>query len=230
VAVVALRSEAALRYHDWVAARTAYVEQASGGRLGYVHVPDMQAVGWAQLERQLGLASRCEGLLADMRYNRGGHTSQLVINRLVQRVLGWDMGRYYAEPATYPAQGMRGPVIVLANQWSGSDGDIVTAAAQLHGLTVVGMRTWGGVIGIDGRFDLVDGTTVTQPRYASWFERFGWGIENHGIDPDVEVPLAPGDWQPEDDAQLDVAIALALRRLDEHPAVQPPQFPPPRFR
>jgi len=229
VAVVTLRSEAALRYHDWVATRAAYVEKASGGRLGYVHVPDMMSVGWAQLERMLGQARAHEGVLADMRYNRGGHTSQLVIDRLTQRVLGWDVIRHYATPSTYPAQGMRGPVVVLANQWSGSDGDIVTAASKLHGLTVVGMRTWGGVIGIDSRYDLVDGTVVTQPRYSSWFEHFGWGIENYGIDPDVEVKLTPGDWQSEDDAQLDVAIEVALQQLAEHPAAEPPVLPPPRF-
>ncbi|MCL2489398.1 MAG: PDZ domain-containing protein [Propionibacteriaceae bacterium] len=225
VVVTPWKSEAALRYHDWVAARAAYVEKTSGGRLGYVHVPDMDAVGWAQLERRLGEASARDGLLADMRYNRGGYTSQLVINRLTQKVIGWEMGRHYARPDTYPAQGMRGPVIVLANQWSGSDGDIIAAVAKLHGLTVVGMRTWGGVIGIDGRYDLVDGTTVTQPRYACWFDGFGWAIENHGIDPDVAVVLPPGAWEHEDDRQLDVAIELALRQLDEHPAAVPPEIP-----
>ena len=91
------------------------------------------------------------------------------------------------------------------------------------------MRTWGGVIGIDDRYDLVDGTTVTQPRYSSWFERFGWGIENHGVDPDVEVKLAPDQWAGEDDAQLDVAIELALKVLEVHPAAQPPELDPPRF-
>ena len=225
VAVTPLKSEAALRYHDWVAARAARVEAMSGGRLGYVHVPDMNAVGWAQLERRLGEARAHEGLLADMRYNRGGNTSQLVIDRLTQRVLGWDVGRHFARPFAYPAQGMRGPVVLLANQWSGSDGDIIAAVGQLHGLTVVGTRTWGGVIGIDGRYDLVDGTTVTQPRYALWLERFGWGIENHGVDPDVEVRLTPGDWGSEDDAQLDVAIEIALRQLGERAAATHPALP-----
>lgn len=225
VAVAPLKSEAALRYQDWVAARADHVAKASGGRLGYVHVPDMQPVGWAQLERRLGEARTCEGVLADMRYNRGGYTSELVIDKLVSKVIGWSVARHYARPTPYPEQGMRGPVVVLANQWSGSDGDIVTAVSQLHGLTVVGMRTWGGVIGIDGRYDLVDGTVVTQPRYACWFDRFGWSIENHGVDPDVEVKLTPGDWDHEDDLQLDVAIEIALRQLDEHPAAVPPEVP-----
>jgi len=229
VAVVTLRSEAALRYQDWVAARAAHVEEASGGRLGYVHVPDMMSVGWAQLERRLGQASQHDGVIADMRYNRGGHTSELVINRLTQKVLGWDTARHYSTASTYPIQAMRGPVVLLANQWSGSDGDIVTGAAKLHDLPVVGMRTWGGVIGIDSRYSLVDGTTVTQPRYSFYFEKLGWGLENHGVDPDVEVKLAPDQWQSEDDAQLDVAIKIALERLAQHPAAQPPAMESPKF-
>jgi tricorn protease len=228
VAVVPLASEARLRYHDWVAARAARVAERSDGRLGYLHVPDMGPTGWAQLERMVDEASRHEGVIADIRYNGGGNTSQLVLERLLRRVTGWDYGRYLV-PAAYPAQAMRGPVVVLTNELAGSDGDIGTAQAKLHGLTVVGTRTWGGVIGIDGRFDLVDGTEVTQPRYASYIGDYGWGVENRGIDPDIEVSLAPDQWRPEDDEQLDVAIAEALRELEQRPAVVPPDLPAPRF-
>jgi len=96
-------------------------------------------------------------------------------------------------------------------------------------MTVVGMRTWGGVIGIDARYTLVDGTTVTQPRYSFWMERFGWGLENYGVDPDVEVKLSPGDWAHEDDKQLEVAVEIALKQLDERPAARAPEMEPPRF-
>jgi len=108
---------------------------------------------------------------------------------------------------------------------------MVNAAAQELGLgPVVGQRTWGGVIGIDGRFDLVDGTGVTQPRYAFHFNQHGWGIENHGVDPDIEYVMAPSDWADEDarDPQLDLAIDEALARLAETPAAQPPTLPPAR--
>jgi len=229
VGVVPLASEARLRYQAWVAARAARVQKLSDGRLGYLHVPDMQALGWAQLERMLDEACHHEGVIADLRYNGGGNTSQLVLERLMRRIAGWDFARYYAEPETYPAQAIRGPVVVVTNEQAGSDGDIGTAVARIHGLTVVGTRTWGGVIGIDGRFDLVDGTEVTQPRYASYLDGFGWGVENHGVDPTIEVPLAPDQWQPEDDVQLDAAIEQALRELAEHPAVVPPVYPPARF-
>src|SRR5699024_7966434 len=156
--------------------------ERTGGRLGYLHVPDMMSYGWAQLHRDLRLATKAEALIADVRYNRGGHTSELVVARLAAQVVSWTIGRHYDEPITYPDQAPRGPVVLVANEFSGSDGGIVDAASQAMGIgPVVGMRTWGGVVGIDGRFDLVDGTSVTQPRYATWMKGKGWGLENHGV-------------------------------------------------
>lgn len=230
VPVIPMANEETLRYHDWVARKREYVARRSGGRLGYLHVPDMVANGWAQVARQIDEATRHEGVITDVRYNRGGHTSQLVLERLGRKVIGYDIGRHYAEPLSYPLQGVRGPLVFVTNQWAGSDGDIVTAAAQEMGLgPVVGERSWGGVVGIDGRFDLVDGTAVTQPRYSFWFKTKGWGVENHGVDPDVEVVQSPADWTSPDDIQLDAAIALALRALEQTPAATPPSLPEPQF-
>lgn len=232
VAVVPLADEEPLRYQAWVASRAAYVAKRSSGRLGYVHVPDMMAKGWAQFHRDLGLAMTHEGVVADMRYNRGGHTSELIIEKLRATIVGYGPGRHTTTEC-YPTAGRRGPVVFVANQFSGSDGDMVNAAAQELGLgPVVGQRTWGGVIGIDGRFDLVDGTSVTQPRYAFHFNQHGWGIENHGVDPDIEHIMAPDDWADEDerDPQLDLAVDEALRLLSETPASVPPSLPAPRAR
>lgn len=230
VAVVPIASETPLRYQDWVASRKAYVAKASGGRLGYVHVPDMQANGWAQIHRMIDEATRSEGVILDVRYNNGGHTSQMVIERFSRQVISWDYGRYYFSPMTYPACAVRGPVVLVTNQWAGSDGDIVNAVAQARGLgPVVGERTWGGVIGIDGRFNLVDGTEVTQPRYATWIEKHGWDVENYGVDPDVEVIVDPAAWENEADIQLDTAVAIALRTLEEKPAAIAPTLPEMRF-
>ena len=90
---------------------------------------------------------------------------------------------------------------------------------------MVGTRTWGGVIGIDSKYRLVDGTLVTQPKYAFWLEGQGWGVENHGVDPDIEVVQAPQDHAAGRDTQLDEAIRLALAALEERPAKQPPELP-----
>ncbi len=231
VVVVPLGDEEVLRYQDWVRSRRHYVRERSGGRLGYVHVPDMTSYGWAQLHRDLRHASEREGLVVDVRYNRGGHTSQLVLSRLLARAVGWAPGRHYAVAGRYPSTAPRGPVVLVANENSGSDGDIVNAAAQAMGIgPVVGVRTWGGVVGIDGRFDLVDGTAITQPRYAFWLQGKDWGVENHGVDPDIEVEHTPADFFADDDPQLDRAMAEALRMLEERPAATAPSLPAPRVR
>lgn len=125
---------------------------------------------------------------------------------------------------------MRGPVVFVTNSFAGSDGDIVCLAAQEYGIgPVVGERSWGGVIGIDGRFQLVDGTEVTQPRYWIQFEKSGMRVENHGVDPDVVVEMTPADWESSKDPQLDAAIAQALDRLRRTPALAPRSLGAPRF-
>jgi tricorn protease len=225
VVAVPLADEEALRYHDWVADRRAYVHEASGGRLGYLHVPDMVSSGWAELHRDLRVEVAREGLVVDVRENRGGHTSQLVVEKLGRRVIGWDVPRH-GHPFSYPQDAPRGPVVAVANEFSGSDGDIVNAAIRTLGIgPVVGTRTWGGVIGIDSRYRLVDGTSVTQPKYALWLEGFGWAVENHGVEPDVEVLITPQDHAAGRDPQLDRAVRLALDALTATPAKSAPPLP-----
>ena len=225
VVVTPLADEAPLRYQDWVNDRRRHVHEQSDGRLGYLHVPDMMAPGWAQLHRDLRLEMAREGVVVDLRENRGGHTSQLVVEKLARRVVGWDLARGFT-PMRYPMDAPRGPVVAVADEWAGSDGDIVNAAIQALGIgPVVGTRTWGGVVGIDMKYQLVDGTTVTQPRYAFWLEGKGWGVENHGVDPDVEVVVTPQDRVAGRDPQLDTAIRIALEALEQRPAAAPPALP-----
>lgn len=230
VAVVPTANEAPLRYHAWVDSRVRYTAERSNGRVGYVHVPDMMAHGWAEFHRLIDRAMRCEAVIVDVRFNGGGHTSELVIERLSRRAIGWLGARHHDEVGTYPSQAARGPVVFVTNPFAGSDGDIVAAAAQELGLgPVVGERSWGGVVGIDGRFSLVDGTEVTQPRYWISFQKQGFGLENHGVDPDIVVEVGPGEWESAVDVQLDVAIDEALSRLEERPAAVPPTLGDPRF-
>ncbi|MGB6454648.1 MAG: S41 family peptidase [Streptosporangiaceae bacterium] len=221
--VVALADERRLRYQDWVAGRRRLVRAASDGRIGYLHVPDMVAEGWADFHRDLRTEMARDALIIDVRSNHGGHTSELVVEKLARRVIAWDVPRY-GEPGTYPGDAPRGPVVALADEFAGSDGDIVTAAIRSLGLgPVVGTRTWGGVIGIDVPLhELVDGTSMSIPKYAFWFDRFGWGVENYGVDPDVEVVISPEDWAAGRDPQLAEAIRLTLERLAVQPSVTPP--------
>ncbi|MGH3620213.1 MAG: S41 family peptidase, partial [Sciscionella sp.] len=227
VVVVPLLDDKPLRYQAWVAARRDHVHQFSEGRVGYLHVPDMVATGWAQLHRDLHLEVRRDALVVDIRENRGGHLSQLVVEKLARKVIGWQTGRDGYRAETYPADAPRGPVVAIANEFSGSDGDIVNAAIKALGIgPVVGTRTWGGTIGIDMRYHLVDGTLVTQPRYATWVAGPGWGVENYGVEPDVEVVMTPQDWAADRDPQLDEGVRIALRSLAERPAATLPGIPP----
>jgi tricorn protease len=222
-ATTLLTDERPLRYHAWVAANRAAVRAHTDGRVGYLHVPDMQSPGWGELHRDLRLETSLDGLLCDFRGNRGGHTSQLVLERLSGIVTAWENPRGF-EAFTYPVDAPRGPMVALCDQYAGSDGDIVSMGFRQRNLgPLVGTRTWGGVIGIDMRFRLADGTVVTQPKYAFWFEGgAGWTVENYGIDPDVEVPIAPHDWAGGHDPQLEKAIELVLAALDERGAKRPP--------
>ena len=220
--VVPLRDDVRLRYQDWVAGRRQLVRERSGGRAGYLHVPDMVSEGWSDFHRDLRGEMEKEALIVDVRANRGGHTSQLVVEKLARRIIGWDTVRY-ARPESYPLQAPRGPVIAIADEWAGSDGDIVTAAIQILKIgTVVGARTWGGVIGIAGWHQLVDGTSMTMPKYSFWFSEFGWGVENYGVDPDIELLMTPDDWISGTDVQLERAVGMAMDALAAEPAAAPP--------
>jgi tricorn protease len=220
--VITLAEERRLRYQDWVAGRRQRVRELSDGRIGYLHVPDMVSAGWADFHRDLRAEMVREALIVDVRGNRGGHTSQLVVEKLARRVIGWDVPRGL-EPRTYPEDAPRGPVVALTDEFAGSDGDIVTAAIKILGLgPVVGTRTWGGVIGIDGWHRLVDGTGITAPRYSTWLNGFGWDVENHGVDPDVEVVTSPEDHAAGRDPQLETAVRMVLDALAARPAAAAP--------
>jgi tricorn protease len=222
VAIVPLATDLRLRYLDWVSRKRAEVRELSGGRAGYLHVPDMVSQGWADFHRDLRSEMLYDALIVDVRGNSGGHVSQLVVEKLARRVIGWDVpGGLLA--STYPEDAPRGPLVALADECAGSDGDIVTAAIRILGLgPVVGARTWGGVIGFDDEHELVDGTQITVPRLAFWLQGRGWGVENYGVDPDVEVIPTPDDWAADRDVQLQTAVRLALEALRERPALRPP--------
>ncbi|MCW2860189.1 MAG: peptidase [Actinoallomurus sp.] len=224
VVVRPLYDEYPLRYQAWVTGRRARVRELSGGRLGYLHIPDMDGVGWAQFHRDLRSEISEEGLVVDVRGNGGGRISELVVEKLARRVVGWDVGRHQG-PVSYPRDAPRGPVVVIANEHTCSDGDVLTAAVRALGLgTVVGTRTWGGVIGTHPH-RLVEGTEVVVPRYALWFDGYGWELENHGVAPDVEVAMTPDDWARGRDPQLETAVRIALDGLTARPAAMPPPRP-----
>lgn len=224
VAVVPLVDERPLRYQDWVAKRRDVVRELSGGRCGYLHIPDMGGSGWAQFNRDLRMEVSRPALIVDVRGNAGGHISELVVEKLTRTILGWDLTRN-AQPVSYASNAPRGPVVALADEATSSDGDMITAAFKLLKLgPVVGQRTWGGVVGMTGRHRLGDGTVITVPMNAAWFDTYGWSIENHGVEPDLEALRTPLDWAEGRHAVLDDGVRLALDLLAQHPASTPPDY------
>ncbi|MFF8728158.1 S41 family peptidase [Streptomyces sp. NPDC015171] len=224
VAVVPLFDERPLRYQDWVAKRREVVRELSGGKCGYLHIPDMGGSGWAQFNRDLRMEVSRPALIVDVRGNAGGHISELVIEKLTRTILGWDLTRD-AQPVSYTSNAPRGPVVALADEATSSDGDMITAAFKLLNLgPVVGSRTWGGVVGMTGRHRLGDGTVITVPMNAAWFDAYGWSVENHGVAPDLEILRTPLDWAEGRHAQMDDAIQLALDLLRSTPAATPPDY------
>jgi tricorn protease len=224
VLVRTLRDERLLRYRAWVDANRALVHERSGGRVGYVHIPDMGPWGFAEFHRGYLTEFDCDALIVDVRYNRGGHVSALLLEKLARKRVGYDVSRW-TPPFPYPEESVPGPIVAVTNQFAGSDGDIFSHCFKLYGLgPLVGMRTWGGVIGIYPRHRLVDGTETTQPEFSFWFTDAGWGVENYGTDPTHEVDVSPQDTLRGDDPQL----AAALRLVDEALASAParPEFPP----
>ena len=217
VTVKALGNETPARYREWVQQNRERVHQQTGGRVGYVHIPDMGAHGYAEFHRYYLAEISHEGLVVDVRYNGGGHVSQLILEKLARKRIGYDRSRW-GQPIPYPGDSVLGPMVALNNELAGSDGDIFSHCFKLMKLGVlIGKRTWGGVIGISPRHPLVDGSLTTQPEYSFWFVDVGWGVENYGTDPDIEVEIKPQDWAQGRDPQLDRAIAEIMQQLEANP-------------
>ncbi|MDX1449858.1 MAG: PDZ domain-containing protein, partial [Acidimicrobiia bacterium] len=225
--VKTLTDETMLRYRDWVETNRAKVREATAGRGGYIHIPDM--MGWGYSEFNRGWLSELErdGLVVDVRFNRGGNVSQLLLQRLLRRRLGYRVTRW-TDPTGFPYESPTGPMVALTNELAGSDGDIFSHAFKMHGLgPLIGTRTWGGVVGIWPQQSLVDGTVTTQPQFGTWFSDVGYAVENYGTDPDIEVVITPQDHAEGRDTQLERGIAELLVRIESAEPLQPDFGPEP---
>ncbi len=235
VVVTPLKSEVKLRYRDWVSANRRAVSEATGGRAGYIHIPDMGPAGFAEFHRSWRHELEKDGLVIDVRFNRGGNVSQLLLQKLLRRRIGYQVTRW-REPLSLPDDAPVGPMVCLTNEYSGSDGDIFSHTFKLAGLgPLIGTRTWGGVVGIWPQQSLVDGTVTTQPEFATWFTDVGYQIENYGTDPDIEVANTPQDYRSGRDRQLERGIAELVKIIEQsepltpdfgvRPSVSPPRLP-----
>lgn len=222
VVVRALRGEQPLRYRAWVNRNREIVHRRGKGQVGYVHIPDMSARGFAEFHRGWLPELHYPALIIDVRFNGGGHVSQLLLEKLARKRLGYDVARWHA-PEAYPRESLMGPMVALTNEYAGSDGDIFSHCFKRMGLgPLIGTRTWGGVIGINPRMELVDGSVTTQPEFSFWFDDVEWGVENYGTDPDEEVYISPRDFKAGRDPQLDAGLKAITQLLAEDPPKMPP--------
>ncbi len=226
VVVHPLGSDRDVRYADWVRTNREYVAAKTGGKIGYLHLTNMQADGMTEFNTWYYPQLDKEGMVVDVRWNGGGFVSEIILERFRRKVDAFGRARG-GGVNTYPYRTLNGPFVVLTNQFAGSDGDIFPAAVQIEKLApVIGMRSWGGVVGINGIRPLVDGGLLTEPEGAWNDPRGGWTIENHGVDPDIVVEDSPGDWLAGHDVQLEAGVKYLLGELQKHPGGLPPPPPP----
>ncbi len=227
VSVVPIANEAALRNRDWVEANIRKVDAATGGKVAYVYVPDTSTQGYTYFKRYFYPQSNKEAVIIDERHNGGGSLADYYIDNLQRPLIAYWAMRYGADMKT-PSASIQGPKVMIIDETAGSGGDLLPWMFRKFKVgTIVGRRTWGGLVGILGFPMLMDGGTVTAPNLAIWSPEKGWIVENEGVPPDIEVEQTPADVIAGRDPQLEKAIQVALDELKKNPASKPkrPTYP-----
>jgi len=222
---ISARTESRLRDLTWIEENRKKVEKETKGRVGYVYVPDTGVNGQNELVRQFTPQRNLDGLIIDERFNAGGQIPDRFIELLDRKRLNYWARRGFKDMPS-PAVTNDGPKVMLINQWAGSGGDLFPYYFREKKLgPLVGMRTWGGLIGISGNPRLIDGGFVSAPTFAFWNLKGQWEVEGHGVDPDYEVENLPNELAKGHDAQLEKAIELVKKALEENPPVVPKRPP-----
>jgi tricorn protease len=222
-----LASERFLRYLDWVEHNRHVVDEASEGRIGYIHLPDTYVGSAIEFPKQFYAQSRKQGLVVDGRFNGGGLDPDIFLQRLARRPLSYWTRRYSDDQLT-PVYANRAHMVFLTNRQAGSGGDEIVYEFRRKGMgPIVGTRTWGGLVGVSMFIGLMDGSMLTAPDYRMYTPEGAWEVENEGVSPDIEIELDPTEMQRGHDAQLAKAIELLLQQLEENPLpeISHPPFP-----
>lgn len=222
VRVKPVSSELSIREAAQIEHNRATVDRLSGGRIGYVYLTDMGALGLQQFMRQFYAQTNKDAMIVDDRWNGGGFIAPYPLERLRRVLAALDVGRERGI-STEPAELVNGPKVALLNHWSASDGDIFPYLFRKYGLgKLIGTTSWGGVRGIRGEWPLMDGGYITIPEFAMYGTDSKWAIENHGVDPDIVVENEPADLLAGHDKQLETAVAVLMQQLQDKGANPPP--------
>jgi tricorn protease len=217
-------SESDLAYLDWTQRNRAMVDKLSGGRLGYLHIPDMGAPGIREFIKWYYPQLNKEGLVIDVRANGGGNVSRQIIERLRRKLLGVNYGRVGNSLGnTYPDGVFIGPMATILDERSSSDGDIFPYMFKQAGLgLLIGRRSWGGVVGIGGGVPLIDGGSISVPGSGLASPDGKWVIEGYGVDPDINVENDPKAVIAGRDPQLERTVQELMKQLDGKKVKLPP--------
>jgi tricorn protease len=227
VTVVPVESEEGLRHLAWIENNRRRVDQATGGRVAYVHVPNTAGAGYTSFNRYYFSQVGREAAIIDERFNEGGQLADYIIDNLRRPLMSKVVTREGHDWSS-PSEAIYGPKVMIINEMSGSGGDALPWYFRKAGIgPLIGKRTWGGLVGIGGYPQLIDGGGVTAPRAAIYGLKGDWEVENHGVAPDFEVDLDPAAWRDGHDAQLEKAIEVVMQQLKEHPLpeIKRPAYP-----
>jgi tricorn protease len=217
VTVVPVENEKNLRHLAWIEDNRRKVDAATGGKVAYVHVPDTAFGGFTSFNRYYFAQTDKAAAIIDERFNHGGLLADYIVENMNRKMLSRAMSREGREIAM-PAATIYGPKVMITNQYAGSGGDALPWYFRKLGIgPLVGKRTWGGLVGIGGYPELMDGGAVTAPRFAIFGLEGDWEVENRGIAPDIEVELDPAQWRLGHDTQLEKSIEVALDLLKKNP-------------
>ena len=227
VVVKPIQNEYPLYHYEWVQHNIDYVNEKTGGRVGYVYIPDMGPEGLREFSRYFFAQTDKEALIVDDRANGGGNISPMVIERLLRQPYRLTMFRGSNYNGTIPERTLYGPKVLLVNKYSASDGDLFPWSFKENKLgTVIGTRSWGGIVGISGSLPYMDGTDIRVPFFTNYDTRGNWIVENHGVDPDILIDNDPVLENQGIDQQLDKAIEVILEQLKDRKPM--PKTPAPR--
>jgi tricorn protease len=229
VTVVPVDNEFSLRNRAWEEDNRRKVDELSGGKLAYVHVPDTAVGGYTNFNRFYYAQVGKQGAVIDERYNHGGQIADYIIDQLKRPLRNCAISREGGKFCSPLAQ-IYGPKAMVINEMSGSGGDALPWMFKQDGVgPLVGTRTWGGLVGIYGYPRLMDGGGVTAPRVAIYGLHGEWEVENHGVAPDIEVENDPASVAAGHDPQLEKAVQVTLEALKKNPVVIPDHPPYPNY-
>jgi tricorn protease len=227
ITAIPVANEQALRNQAWVEENRRKVDEMSGGKLAYVYLPDTAQGGLTNFTRYYFAQVDKQGAVIDERFNGGGQAADYIIDVMNRPLEGWWSPRYGAMYRT-PAAALFGPKVMIINEFAGSGGDMMPWMFRHTRIgTLIGKRTWGGLVGLSEYPTLMDGGTVTAPNYGFFNPEGSWDVENKGVAPDIEVELDPKAVHDGHDPQLERAVSTALEQLKQHPAPEPhrPAYP-----